>query len=114
MSYASPKINKRYAGKRKPTDKNESPKNSKAKQKRNDIVNVTTTTTAPVRIRPRSPTRTTVSVTIENRNSDVDGFSITAYLPQSGWKKLKVPNDHHMKHILYHTIQYSQLNIRTM
>ena len=65
----------------------ESPKNSKTKRKREYKL----TTTGPVRIRARSPARTTVSVTIENnRDSDVEGFAITAYLPQSGWKKLKL------------------------
>lgn len=94
-SYSSPKIMKRSAGKGKPTEKRESPKNSKGKRKLNDSLKVTTT--APVRLRTTSPSRTTVSVTIENnRDSDVDGFSITAYLPQSGWKKLKVLNSSRM------------------
>lgn len=83
-SYPSPKI-KRTTGKGKLFEKVDSPKSSKGKRK------LLTTTTAPMRVRTRSPTRTTVSVTIENRDSDVDGFAITAYLPQSGWKKLKVP-----------------------
>ena len=89
-SYSSPKIAKRSAGKVKLFDKGESPKMTKAnKRKRNESLKVTTTT--PVQLRTRSPSRTTVSVTIENnRGSNVEGFSITAYLPQSGWKKLKV------------------------
>jgi len=93
MSYSSPKTPKRFVGKGKLSEKSESPKNSKAKRKRNESLKVHTT--APIRLGgTRSPSRTTVSVTIENnRDSDVDGFSITAYLPQSGWKKLKVPYD---------------------
>lgn len=98
MSYTSPKIIKRgAAGKGKQVEKSESPKNSKTKRKRDSYK--LTTTTGPVRLRTRSPTRTTVSVTIENnRDSDVDGFAITAYLPQSGWKKLKV--HHYAKFII--------------
>ena len=89
-SYSSPKIIKRAAGKGKQGEKNESPKNSKTKRKRDSYK--LTTITGPVRLRTRSPSRTTVSVTIENnRDSDLEGFAITAYLPQSGWKKLKVP-----------------------
>lgn len=87
---SSPKTPKRSAGKGKLSDKSDSsPKTKASKRKRNESLKVVTAT--PVRLRTRSPARTTVSVTIENnRDSEVDGFSITAYLPQSGWKKLKV------------------------
>ena len=108
MSYSSPKINKRSAGKGNKTD---SPKISKGGKRKGLPI-----TTAPMRVTTRSPTRgrTTVSVTIENRDSDVDGFAITAYLPQSGWKKLKVTfvsYTPHINSILINPKQHDQLNI---
>ena len=92
MSYSSPKTIKRITGRigGKPTEKTDSPKKS-TKRKRESIKLNPSTVPGRVReLRARSPARTTLSFTIQNRDNDVDGFSITAYLPQSGWKKLKV------------------------
>ena len=103
-SYSSPKI-KRSAGKGK-LEKMDSPKNSKTKRK-------TLAPTAPIRVRTRYPTRNTVSFTIQKGDSPVDGFAITAYLPQSGWKKLKVPFVLYVPHIntLVTLEHHDQLNM---
>ena len=86
ISYSSPKTIKRIKGK-KATEKTDSPKKS---TKRSIKLNPSTVPGRVRELRARSPARTTLSFTIQDRDNDGDGFSITAYLPQSGWKKLKV------------------------
>ena len=93
MSYSSPKV-KRFTGKigSKPTEKTDSPKKTTRDKRKSIKLNSSAVPGRVREMRARSPARTTLSFTIQNRDSDVDGFSITAYLPQSGWKKLKVLN----------------------